>query len=140
MHNPRWILARTSRRAHLDLGERSSKSLRVLSEHIIVTACRAHVNANAEVVSATYEPICSNCVRIWRRHSAAGASGSMPPVGPSEFVRVENREEPCDMPSLEIEPDRGKYRSVLQNDSSPERARTPFTWNSGLIASGKVDN
>lgn len=66
MHDARWVLARTSRRAHLDLGERSSKSLRILSEHVIVTACRAHVNADAEVVPSTHEPLCSNCLRILR--------------------------------------------------------------------------
>jgi hypothetical protein len=64
--NARWILARTTRRAHLDLGERSSKSLRVQGEHVIVTACRAHVDANAEVVPETHHPRCSNCMRIWR--------------------------------------------------------------------------
>lgn len=66
MRDGRWILARTTKRAHLDLGERSSKSLRVQSEHIIVTACRAHVNANAEIAPATHEILCSNCMRIWR--------------------------------------------------------------------------
>ncbi len=61
----RWVLARTLR-AHLDLGERSSQSLRVKSEHIIVTACRAHLDANAEEVDETYAQRCSNCSRIWQ--------------------------------------------------------------------------
>jgi hypothetical protein len=63
---PRWVVARTSRRAHLDLGERSSKSVRVRGDHIIVTACRAHIEPNADVVPASWEPLCSNCLRISR--------------------------------------------------------------------------
>jgi hypothetical protein len=63
---PRWVLTRTSRRAHLDIGERSSQSLRVQAEHIIVTACRAHLDVKAPVVPETYQPKCSNCLRIAR--------------------------------------------------------------------------
>jgi hypothetical protein len=63
---PRWVLSQASKRAHLDLGERSSRSLRVRGEHIIVTACRAHLDPNAEPVVETYGPRCSNCVRIAR--------------------------------------------------------------------------
>ncbi|HEY5341866.1 MAG TPA: hypothetical protein VIK27_12625 [Candidatus Aquilonibacter sp.] len=62
----RWVLARTTRRAHLDLGERSSQSLRVQAEHIIVTACHAHLDAGGTVVPETYTPRCSNCQRISR--------------------------------------------------------------------------
>jgi len=66
----RWVLARTTRRAHLDLGERSSRSLRVQADHIIVTACRAHLDAKAPVVPETYKTLCSNCVRIARESAA----------------------------------------------------------------------
>ena len=62
----RWILAPSSGRAHLDLGERSAQSLRVQGEHIIVTPCHAHINPDAQVVPATHELRCSNCVRIAR--------------------------------------------------------------------------
>lgn len=61
---PRWVRAKTSGRAHLDLGERSSESLRVRGEHIIVTACRGHLTPDAEVVPDDYRPRCSNCARI----------------------------------------------------------------------------
>jgi hypothetical protein len=64
--NPRWVIARTSGRAHLDLGERSTRSLRVQAEHIIVTACRAHIDANAPVAPESHNPRCSNCLRVWR--------------------------------------------------------------------------
>jgi hypothetical protein len=60
---PRWVVAKTSRLAHLDLGERSSQSIRVKSEHVIVTACRAHIDADAPEVPGTYPRRCSNCVR-----------------------------------------------------------------------------
>jgi hypothetical protein len=63
---PRWVLASTGR-AHLDLGERSSQSLRVRADHIIVTACRAHIDANATVVPDRYSPRCSNCLSIMMR-------------------------------------------------------------------------
>jgi hypothetical protein len=62
----RWILAPSSGRAHLDLGERSAQSLRVRGEHIVVAACHAHINPDAQVVPATHETRCSNCVRIAR--------------------------------------------------------------------------
>jgi hypothetical protein len=62
----RWIAARTSGRAHLDLGERSSQSLRVRSDHVVVTACHAHIAGNAQAVPEIYELRCSNCVRIAR--------------------------------------------------------------------------
>jgi hypothetical protein len=62
----RWVLSQASKRAHLDLGERSSRSLRVRGEHVIVTACRAHLDPHAETVVETYGPRCSNCVRIFR--------------------------------------------------------------------------
>jgi hypothetical protein len=67
----RWVLARSTRRAHLDIGERSAKSLRVRADHITVTACYAHLDANAPVVSENYQPKCANCQRILR---AAGNS------------------------------------------------------------------
>ena len=63
----RWVRARSSGFAHLDLGERSSLSLRVRGEHVIVTACRGHLAADAEVVSESYVPRCSNCQRIARK-------------------------------------------------------------------------
>jgi hypothetical protein len=47
----------------MDLGERSSKSLRVKAEHAIVTACRAHIDSSAQEVSADHSRRCSNCVR-----------------------------------------------------------------------------
>ena len=56
----RWVRA-ASGRAHLDLGERESKSLRVNAKHVIVTACRAHLNDTAEVLLDNYSPKCSNC-------------------------------------------------------------------------------
>jgi hypothetical protein len=36
----------------------------VQAEHIIVTACHAHLDVIAIVVPETYEPKCSNCLRI----------------------------------------------------------------------------
>jgi hypothetical protein len=66
---PRWVRAATGR-AHLDLGERSTQSLRVQAQHVIVTACRAHLDATAEVVSDRYEPLCSNCLRISRHQTS----------------------------------------------------------------------
>lgn len=60
---PRWVLAKAGR-AHLDLGERLSQSLRVRAEHVIVTPCRAHIDANAPIVPDDYKPRCSNCVRV----------------------------------------------------------------------------
>jgi hypothetical protein len=65
----RWVLAKTGR-AHLDLGERSSQSLRVRAEHVIVTACQAHINVDAQVAPADYKPRCSNCVRLSRIQKA----------------------------------------------------------------------
>jgi hypothetical protein len=62
----RWVLARSTHRAHLDLGERSANSLRVQADHIIVTACYAHLDAKAPVVSESYQPKCANCQRILR--------------------------------------------------------------------------
>lgn len=62
----RWVRA-ASGRAHLDLGERSSESVRVQADRVIVTACRAHLaEATTEVVADTYDPKCSNCVRFPR--------------------------------------------------------------------------
>jgi hypothetical protein len=61
---PRWVLASSTRRAHLDVGHRSSQSLRVRATHIIVTACQAHLDASAPVVAENYQPKCSNCLRI----------------------------------------------------------------------------
>jgi hypothetical protein len=66
---PRWVRAATGR-AHLDLGERSTQSLRVQAQHVIVTACHAHLDATAEVVSESYEPRCSNCLRIFRKQAS----------------------------------------------------------------------
>jgi hypothetical protein len=59
----RWVLAKAGR-AHLDLGERSAQSLRVKSEHVIVTACQAHIQADAPIMPPDYQKRCSNCVRI----------------------------------------------------------------------------
>ena len=64
----RWIKARTGK-GHLDLGERSSNSHRVKAEHIIVTPCRAHLDANAALLLETDTNRCSNCVRIFRTMS-----------------------------------------------------------------------
>jgi hypothetical protein len=65
---PRWVLSKTTRNAHLDLGERSSQSLRVYSDHVIVTVCRAHLaQETAIVVRETHQPKCSNCQRIARQ-------------------------------------------------------------------------
>jgi hypothetical protein len=61
--NRHWVIAKTGR-AHVDLGERSSQSLRVRAEHVIVTLCRAHVDADAPIAPDGYKPRCSNCVRI----------------------------------------------------------------------------
>jgi hypothetical protein len=55
-----------SGRAHLDRGERSSQSLRVRGEHIIVTACRAHVDGDSFETSLNDDKVCSNCLRILR--------------------------------------------------------------------------
>ena len=74
----RWVRASTSGRAHLDLGERSRQSLRVFGEHIIVTACRAHLAPEAEVVPADHQPLCSNCLRIAR--NAAASVATEPPT------------------------------------------------------------
>jgi hypothetical protein len=69
-----WVRAQTSGFAHLDLGERSSRSLRVQADHVIVTACRAHLASDAEVVPESYYPRCSNCQRIARKLTAADAA------------------------------------------------------------------
>jgi hypothetical protein len=63
---PRWVLSKTTSNAHLDLGERSSQSLRVYAEHVIVTACRAHLASTVPVVPESHLPKCSNCQRILR--------------------------------------------------------------------------
>jgi len=83
---PRWVLARTSSRAHLDLGDRSSQSLRVRGEHIIVSVCQAHVAPTAQVVAETYSPRCSHCQRFsrssTRRHvDAPDSSVAASPAG-----------------------------------------------------------
>gem|GEM_PF-4058304 len=36
------------------------------AEHITVTACYAHLDANAPVVNESYQPKCNNCQRILR--------------------------------------------------------------------------
>jgi hypothetical protein len=61
----RWVKAKTGR-AHLDLGERSSQSLRVQSDHVIVTACRAHLDPRSLETALNEAAICSNCLRIYR--------------------------------------------------------------------------
>jgi hypothetical protein len=61
----RWVKAKSGR-AHLDLGERSSQSLRVKAEHVIVTACRAHVDGDSVETALSEAAICSNCLRIYR--------------------------------------------------------------------------
>jgi hypothetical protein len=63
---PRWVRAATGR-AHLDLGERTSHLVRTGSQEVIVTACRVHLDAAAEVVGNDFEPRCSNCVSLARR-------------------------------------------------------------------------
>jgi hypothetical protein len=57
----RWVLAKTGV-AHFDHGERSSESLRVKADHVVVTLCRAHLDAAAKEVPTTYPRRCSNCV------------------------------------------------------------------------------
>jgi hypothetical protein len=69
-----WVLAHSSRFAHLDFGERSSQSVRVRGEHVIVTACRGHLAPDAEVVGESYRPRCSNCQRIARKINAADSA------------------------------------------------------------------
>jgi hypothetical protein len=61
----RWVKAKTGR-AHLDLGERSSQSVRVQTEHAIVTACRAHLDRDSVETALSEGAICSNCLRIYR--------------------------------------------------------------------------
>jgi hypothetical protein len=61
----RWVKAKTGR-AHLDLGERSSQSMRVQTEHVIVTACRAHLEIDSVETALSEGAICSNCLRIYR--------------------------------------------------------------------------
>jgi hypothetical protein len=63
---PRWVQAKTSNNAHLDLGQRSSQSRLVYADHVIVTACHAHLAADAIVVEQSYQPKCSNCLRLLR--------------------------------------------------------------------------
>jgi Zn-dependent alcohol dehydrogenase len=58
---PRWIRAKTSGLAHLDLSERSATSPRAPGQDIIVTACRGHLTPDADVVPDGYRPRCSNC-------------------------------------------------------------------------------
>jgi hypothetical protein len=77
---PRWVRAKASGFAHLDLGERSAQSLRVRGEHIIVAACRAHLAPDAEVVSDDFLPRCSNCQRIARKIVADAATATVPPT------------------------------------------------------------
>jgi hypothetical protein len=67
---PRWVRAKTSGLAHLDLGERSATSQRAPGEQVIVTACRGHLTSNADVVPDGYLPRCSNCQRLHRQISA----------------------------------------------------------------------
>ena len=80
----RWVVARTSGRAHLDLGGRSSQSLRVNAEHIIVTACHAHIRADADVVSDDHKLRCSNCVRIARARLPTSGKLGVSPIRSSE--------------------------------------------------------
>jgi hypothetical protein len=61
----RWVKAKTGR-AHLDLGERSSQSVRVQAEHVIVTACRAHLDRDSVETALSEGAMCSNCLRIYR--------------------------------------------------------------------------
>lgn len=61
----RWVKAKTGR-AHLDLGQRSSESLRVRAKHVIVTACRAHVHGDSVETVLSDGMMCSNCLRIYR--------------------------------------------------------------------------
>jgi len=61
----RWVRAKTGR-AHLDLGERSSQSMRVQTGHVLVTACRAHLDPDSVETALSEGTICSNCLRIYR--------------------------------------------------------------------------
>jgi hypothetical protein len=63
---PRWVRAYGWGFAHLDLGERSSNSLRLRSGHIIVAACRAHIGPEAAVFPESHQPRCSDCELIAR--------------------------------------------------------------------------
>jgi hypothetical protein len=76
---PRWVLAAATGRAHLDLGERSSESLKVLSEHTIVAACGAHIEAEAQLVSEAFRVRCSDCMR----HARLVLSHTEPKTPPS---------------------------------------------------------
>jgi hypothetical protein len=70
----RWVKAKSGK-GHLDVGERLSRSLRVRSEHVIVTACRAHIDgATAHVIPENYADVCSNCRRIGRERRAYEAA------------------------------------------------------------------
>lgn len=40
--------------------------MRSYADHMIVTACHAHLDADAQVVPETYDPHCSNCLRVAR--------------------------------------------------------------------------
>jgi hypothetical protein len=61
--------------------------VRVRAEHVIVTACRAHVDVNSSSTSLSDGEICSNCLRRYRALLAEenadlriGAAGRMPDV------------------------------------------------------------
>jgi hypothetical protein len=81
----RWVKAKSGR-SHLDLGERSSQSLRVRAEHIIVTACRAHVDADCRETSSNDATLCSNCLRIYR--TLPLATVGIDPVGANQLFVV----------------------------------------------------
>jgi hypothetical protein len=60
----RWVRAKSGK-GHYDLGDRVSQSSRVRSAHVIVTACKAHLDGStAVVISESYRELCSNCKRI----------------------------------------------------------------------------
>ena len=80
-----WVLAASTRRAHLDIGQRLAKSLRVRADHIIVTACNAHLDAGATVVHENYQPKCANCQRIFR------AAGNTIVIRPPEISEPDTK-------------------------------------------------
>jgi hypothetical protein len=38
--------------------------MRVKADHVIVTPCRAHIDADAAIAPDDYKKRCSNCVRV----------------------------------------------------------------------------
>jgi hypothetical protein len=65
----RWVVAADTGRAHLDLGERSSESLKLHGQHTIVAACGVRIEADPHVAAGEYRPRCANCVSALARLS-----------------------------------------------------------------------